>query len=270
MLGAAIMAGIDAEQEIASGAVSSAQRPELERLVARGLVAQRAMVEANLRLVVLFAAKWRRDNVPLEDLIQEGNIGLLRAVQRFDWRKGFKFSTYAAWWIRQALGKGEMRLTGTIYVPADVLALSRELKVIDGELADTPGSARVALTHYLERTGKSEKAVRVALETRRHLTSLDDARVDGRSVGELVGDGSPTLLERLVGGEDATELEDALAALSTSHRMVVTARYGLDGDDPRTQQAIGAELGFSPQKVRLLQAEAVEQLRHHLLGERGQ
>jgi RNA polymerase primary sigma factor len=235
----------------------------LARRIERGdLAAKEQLVTANLRLVSALAAKYRGHGVPFEDLVQEGAVGLLRAVEKFDHRRELRFSTYAVWWIRRSLADA-VAAGSTIRVPTAarrrLAAIARARADLRREHEDAPTPGAIA-----RRTGLSERAVRALEATAGVSASLD----------EPVGD-DPTPLAELIAGTDGSEVwqpaERAesrrrvwamLELLPARHRDVLLHRYGLVGDDPRSHDEIAAGLGVGVERSRQLEREALHRLRH--------
>jgi len=242
--------------------LTAAQEVKLTKLVERGDVdAKQAMIESNLRLVVSIAKKYRHQGLPFLDLIQEGTLGLMRAVDKFDWRRGYKFSTYATWWISQAVARGLADKARTIRVPVHMVERKRQLDwaehMLSLELGREPTMPEAA-----ERAGlplEQALAVRAAARTS---TSLDQPLVEGE--GALFGDmiaGDHPLPEETVDSAFRSEaLTVALALLDEREQAVIALRFGLHGTGPKTLQEIGDRLGFSRERARQLESNALKQL----------
>jgi RNA polymerase primary sigma factor len=238
----------------------------LSRRVRRGEErARRELIERNLKLVVSVAKKYRGMGLPFEDLIQEGNVGLMRAADRFDPEKGYRFSTYATWWIRQAVGRALSDKGRTIRVPVHMGERARKVGRAAGELALGLGRAPTA-EEVAERLGWATEKVKEVEEIPPDAASLDEpaSKGDGASrLGDLVAtQAAPDAPDAVVLGEmEATGLREAVERLPEKARYVLVRRYGLDDRDPQTLAELAAELKLSRERVRQLQREAEQLLR---------
>ena len=261
-LSQAYQAGLDAQGRLADGDPNDPARPQLQDLADRGEWAQRTMIESNLRLVVSIARRYTATGLPLADLVQEGNLGLLRAVEKFDWRRGCKFSTYATWWIKQAIATGAVDRGASVirlpvHVDEQVGRLRRTKTRLHEELGREPTDDELAqeLSLSVERVVQLQSATQA-------ITSLDTPIGDGAVLGDFLEDaaavGPDELAVEAVGHQ---ALEQALAALPERKRQVLILRFGLDCGTPRTLEEIGAVMGCSRERARQLERDALAALR---------
>jgi RNA polymerase primary sigma factor len=239
------------------------QEVELSKRVERGdMEAKEQMINSNLRLVVSIAKRYQGHGLSLLDLVQEGIIGLIRAVEKFDWRKGFKFSTYATWWIRQAVQRGVANKSREIRVPVHIVEREQRISRAERELAP--------------KLGRMPTDEEVAKAARITVAQVGEVRAAARAVTSLdkpIAEASGTTFQELLAGEEedveqevtinlAQEaLRDALNDLPDREREVLKRRYGLNGDrDPESLEEIGRGLGITRERVRQIEAEALERL----------
>ncbi|MFN0091449.1 MAG: RNA polymerase sigma factor RpoD/SigA [Acidimicrobiales bacterium] len=268
-LAQAIEAGAAAQAELDSPAtLAHARRAQLRRAVREGEAARSQFITANLRLVVSIAKTYQSSGLPLLDLIQEGNLGLMHAVEKFDWRRGFKFSTYATWWIRQAIQRGVANTSRVIRLPADasdaVARIQRARAELEGHLGREPTLAEVA--------DESHLPIGQVIFLHRYLgdpASLDEpiGEEGDAERGDLVADASAeSPAEAAVASLLPREIERLLDRLDERERTILRQRYGLTGGGPATLADIGQRLGLSAERVRLLERQALAKLRHPATG----
>ncbi len=242
--------------------LTAAEEVELAKRIERGdLEAKERMINSNLRLVVSQARRYQGHGLPMEDLVQEGMLGLIRAVEKFDWRRGFKFSTYGTLWIRQAIQRGLQNHGRTIRVPVHVAQRQVKVRKIEAELSTKLG--REPTDEEVAEVAKlSVDEVTELRELSRGLASLDQAvSEDGETaLGDLLASERPEPIEEVATADRDQRLSQVIDTLPEVERNVIKLRFGLAGEDPRTLRQTGSELGFSAERARELEERALTRL----------
>jgi RNA polymerase sigma factor (sigma-70 family) len=242
--------------------LSTTEQRELRHQAQVGKDAAEEFLKANLRLVVSIAKRYQASGVPLLDLIQDGNLGLLRAVEKFDWRRGLKFSTYASWWIREAIIRGIVNTGRTIRLPVHIserlIRLQRAISQLEVTLGRPPTRPELAAE-----LGLSQEKVVQALGYAAEPLSLSDPRREGAELGDFVEDCSaPSPVEAAESALLVRETTKLLDPLNDREREILRLRFGLDRGEPRTLKEVGQHFRLSHERIRQIEAKAMSKLRH--------
>jgi RNA polymerase sigma factor (sigma-70 family) len=264
-LAQAIEAGREARAEPTSGQGLTAAGLRARRgLIRDGDEATETFVKANLRLVVSIAKRYQACELPLLDLVQEGNLGLMHAVEKFDWRKGFKFSTYATWWIRQAISRGIANSGRTVRLPVHAGdLLTRVIKArsrLEGQLGRGPSVGELAVELELDEE-KVTEILRYVGEPRSLSEPFGEAGY--AELGDLVEDHSAVSpFDAAVASLLPSQVDRMLVALDERERGILRLRFGLDGGQPATLEQVGQHFGLTRERIRQIEARAMSKLRH--------
>jgi RNA polymerase nonessential primary-like sigma factor len=244
---------------------TTSRKRELRALVIDGERGKDHLLRANLRLVVSLAKRYTGHGMPFLDLIQEGNLGLIRAVEKFDYAKGFKFSTYATWWIRQAISRAMADQSRTIRLPVHLVEQVNKLQRIRRELSQEMGR-EVSHAELADQLDITEERVRELIDLSRDLVSLDQTvgADDDASLGDFIADerASSAAETSVEAGLMRAQLGHVLDSLEAREAAVVRMRYGLDGGQPKTLDEIGRAFKLSRERIRQIERETMAKLRH--------
>jgi len=239
---------------------------DIARYDARVRQAKRELMEANLRLVVSVAKRYLGSDLSLLDLVQEGNIGLMKAVDRFQYRRGFKFSTYATWWIRQAITRAIADHSRTIRIPVHMVETLNRISRVNRNMVNEMGREPTP-EELAQRTGVPAKKVRLILESSRKPLSLETPIGEDSELGDFLEDkstGSPN--DTLMSQDLTTQVERALATLSPKEKEILRLRFGIGEEGEHTLEEVGRRFAVTRERIRQIEAKALRKLRHPLRG----
>ena len=263
-LAKSVEAGLFAAEKLLSPGLSQAERRDLELVQLEGVIAKRHLVEANLRLVVSIAKRYVGRGMLFLDLIQEGNLGLIRAVEKFDYTKGFKFSTYATWWIRQAITRAIADQARTIRIPVHMVETINKVVRLQRQLLQDLGREPTP-EELAEQLDLSPVKVRDILKLAQEPVSLDTpiGETDDSHLGDFIEDS-----DAVVPGEAASflmlkeQLASVLHELGDREKKVIELRYGLTDGRARTLEEVGQEFGVTRERIRQIESKTLLKLRH--------
>jgi RNA polymerase primary sigma factor len=256
--------GRSAREELATTKITSERRVELMEMIEDGMAARDHLITANSRLVISVAKKYMKSSVTFLDLIQEGNIGLMRAIKKFDYRRGFKFSTYATWWIRQAITRAIDDQSRTIRIPVHMNDRIRRMNRAKNKLIQkndrepTPEELAEVLNVPLDKVLYMLEIARIPLSI--HMNTGED---DDAEIGDFIENKDSPAPEELAAISDMKKQLDAvLAELPEREVRVLRFRFGLSGEKPYTLHEIGVKMGVTRERVRQIAMQGLQRLRH--------
>ena len=262
-LAKAIEKGEKAQAALEAKSLTPAEQRRLQAIVRRGTEARHTFIQTNLRLVVSIAKRYSNSGMSLLDLIQEGNLGLIRAVEKFEYRKGFKFSTYATWWIRQAITRAIADKGRTIRVPVHMMDTISQVRQTENyllkRLGRSPTPAEIA-----EHSGLAEEKVVEAIRVSPEPVSIfEPVGEEDAVLGDFIEDlDAAAPFDTVALGMRREDLESVLASLTDRERTVLIMRYGLDNGVPRTLDEVGRHFDLTRERIRQIEAKALAKLRH--------
>ncbi len=245
------------------GETDSRKASRLRRLVADGNEARQVFIRANLRLVVSIAKRYGHSRLPFLDLVQEGNLGLIRAVEKFEYRKGFKFSTYATWWIRQAITRAIADKSRTIRVPVHMMDTISQMQSAEATFIKTLGR-KPTDEELAEAAGITVAKLREARKVAPEPVSIfEPVGDDNAMLGDFIEDVDAAAPFELIASQlNMESLRAVLDRLNERERTIITMRYGLDGQDPSTLDEVGRHFNVTRERIRQIEAKALAKMRH--------
>jgi RNA polymerase primary sigma factor len=241
----------------------SAKRRELKRLIRTGEEARQTFIRANLRLVVSIAKRYGHARLPFLDLVQEGNLGLIRAVEKFEYRKGFKFSTYATWWIRQAITRAIADKSRTIRVPVHMMDTITQMQTAESNLTRRLGR-KPTDDELAEESGLTVKKITEARKVAPEPISLfEPIGEDNATLGDFIADDeAATPFDLIASKLNIEDLRQILDRLNDRERTIIEMRYGLNGTVPATLDEVGRHFDVTRERIRQIEAKALAKMRH--------